>query len=148
MTPSEFIAKIRPGADQCEVEKGIPSGFTVAQAMLESGLGKSVLASRFNNLFGVKATKAWKGRTVTLMTTEHINGQDVRMPAVWRVYDCWADCLLDHADFFHVNERYKEALKYPHDSERFAIEITKAGYATDPEYADKVIRIIKTYALA
>lgn len=147
MTPADFISKIRPGADHCEAEKGIPSGFTVAQAALESGWGKSGLTVRANNLFGIKSSKAWKGRTLTMMTTEHINGQDVRMPAVWRVYDCWADCLLDHADFFHVNPRYAKALQFPHDSERFAVEVAAAGYATDPNYAEKIIGIIKTHSL-
>lgn len=145
MDSKDFIAKIRPGADQCEAEKGIPSEFTVAQAALESGWARSVLSIKYNNLFGIKASKAWKGRTVTMMTTEHINGQDVRIPAVWRVYDCWTDCLIDHADFFHVNPRYAKALKYPHDAIRFTEEIAKAGYATDENYADKIIRIIQKY---
>jgi flagellar protein FlgJ len=147
MTPIEFIERVRPGADLCEAEKGIPSEFTVAQAALESGWGKSGLTARANNLFGIKSSSAWKGRTLTMMTTEHINGQDVRMPAVWRVYDTWADCLLDHANFFHANPRYKKALEFPHDAIRFTEEIAKAGYATDPDYANKIIRIIKTHSL-
>ena len=145
MTPSDFIEKIRPGADLCEATKGIPSGFTVAQAALESGWGKSFLAVKSNNLFGIKADKSWTGPTHEMMTTEYIKGQAVRVSAKWRSYDSWAACLLDHADFFHVNPRYSEALKYPHDPFRFAEEISRAGYATDPRYADKIIGVIKKY---
>jgi flagellar rod assembly protein/muramidase FlgJ len=147
MTPSDFIAKIRPGADLCEAEKGIPSEFTVAQAALESGWGKSLLTVRSNNLFGIKADKSWTGPTHEMMTREYINGQWISVPAKWRSYDTWADCLLDHANFFHVNQRYAEALKYPHDPFRFAEEISRAGYATDPSYADKITQIIGRYAL-
>lgn len=147
MTPIEFVTKIRPGADCCEAAKGIPAGFTVAQAALESGWGSSGLTTRANNLFGIKSSAAWKGSTLTMMTREYIKGQWISVPAVWRRYDCWADCLLDHADFFHVNPRYKKALLFPHDSIRFAEEIAKAGYATDPEYADKLINIIHRHKL-
>jgi flagellar protein FlgJ len=80
-----------------------------------------------------------------MMTTEYVNGQAVRVLAKWRSYDTWADCLLDHANFFHVNQRYAEALKYPHDPFRFTEEISRSGYATDPRYADKIIGVIKKY---
>lgn len=147
MTPIQFITKIHPGADLCEIERGIPSGFTVAQAALESAWGSSKLTEKANNLFGIKADKSWKGPTVTMMTREHINGEWISVPATWRSYETWADCLLDHANFFHVNPRYAKALEYPHDSEKFAIEAQKAGYATDPEYADKIINIIRGHNL-
>lgn len=147
MTPIAFIAAIRPGADLCEIEKGIPSGFSVAQAALESGWGGSGLSIKAKNLFGIKADKAWKGSTLTMMTSEHIDGHWIRVPAAWRRYDTWADCILDHADFFHLNPRYRNALAFPHDSIRFAEEVAAAGYATDPEYAEKIKRIIRSHNL-
>lgn len=145
MTPTEFIEKIRPGADQCEAEKGIPAEFTVAQGALESGWGKSFLTVKSNNLFGIKADKSWTGPTHSMMTTEYVKGVPVRVMARWRAYDTWADCLLDHADFFHVNPRYAAALKFPHDPYRFTEEIAKAGYATDPSYCTKIVQIMKAY---
>lgn len=147
MTPIDFIAAIRPGADCCEIEKGIPSGFSVAQAALESAWGSSGLAAKAKNLFGVKADKSWSGSTITMMTSEHIKGQWIRVPAVWRRYETWEECILDHADFFHVNPRYAKALQYPNDPIRFSEEVAAAGYATDPEYADKLIRIIRAHKL-
>jgi flagellum-specific peptidoglycan hydrolase FlgJ len=147
MTPSEFISKIRPGADLCEATKGIPSEFTVAQAALESGWGSSKLTLNANNLFGIKADKSWRGSTTMMMTSEYIKGKWIRVPATWRRYDTWADCLLDHADFFHVNSRYKLALEFAHDPRKFAIAVAGAGYATDPDYAEKIIRIIKAHDL-
>jgi flagellum-specific peptidoglycan hydrolase FlgJ len=147
MTPNAFITAIRPGADCCEIEKGIPSGFSVAQAALESGWGTSGLSVKAKNLFGVKADKFWGGPTITMMTSEHINGQWIRVPAKWRAYETWEECILDHAEFFHVNPRYSKALQYPHDAIRFAEEVAAAGYATDPEYAEKLIRIIQSHKL-
>jgi flagellar protein FlgJ len=147
MTPIQFITKIHPGADQCEIERGIPSGFTVAQASLESAWGSSKLTEKANNLFGIKADRGWKGPTVTMMTREYINGEWVSVPAVWRSYETWADCLLDHANFFHGNPRYAKALEFPHDSAKFAVEIAAAGYATDERYAEKIINIIHGHNL-
>jgi len=147
MTPIQFIAAIHLGAQECEIKKGIPAAFTIGQAALESAWGESGLTKKACNLFGIKASKGWQGPTVTMMTTEHINGQDIRVPATWRSYDSWADCLLDHAEFFHVNPRYAKALQFPHDGIRFAIEVAAAGYATDPLYAEKIIKIIHNHNL-
>jgi flagellum-specific peptidoglycan hydrolase FlgJ len=147
MTPLSFIIQIKPGADRCEIEKGIPAAFTVAQAALESAWGESGLTKKACNLFGIKASKGWTGPTVTMMTDEVIKGQRIRVPATWRSYESWADCLLDHAEFFHVNPRYAKALQFPHDGHRFAIEAQAAGYATDPLYAEKIINIIRHHNL-
>ena len=147
MTPILFVARIHDGAQKCEIEKGIPMGFTIAQAALESAWGESKLTVKGNNLFGIKADKSWKGPTVQMMTTEHVKGQNIRVMASWRAYDSWDECLLDHANFFHANPRYSKALEYPHDSEKFAVQVAKAGYATDPEYADKLIRTMRSHKL-
>lgn len=148
MNTVEFINRIRPGADQCEAEKGIPAGFTIAQAALESAWGGSGLTARANNLFGIKAGKAWHGEVLELPTREVVNGSVwVTVNARWRKYATWADCLLDHADFFHVNLRYSKALEHPHDSVRFAEEVAAAGYATDPNYAKKIINLMNGHHL-
>lgn len=145
--PEDFIAKLRPGADQCEKEKGIPASFTIAQAALESGWGSSALSTVAANLFGVKADKSWKGRTLSYSTREFLGGEWRTVPAVWRVYDDWAECLLDHAEFFKVNPRYSKALQFAHDGKLFARAIALAGYATDPLYGDKLISIISKHHL-
>ena len=146
MIPKMFIEKIKPGADQCEKAEGIPSAFTIAQAALESAWGSSGLSLRANNLFGVKADKAWTGKVVAINTREFLRGVWVTVPALWRSYDSWAECLIDHAHFFKVNPRYAEALKTT-DPEKFARAVAKAGYATDPKYADKLISVMHSHNL-
>ena len=147
MSPIEFIAKLRPGADQCESEKGIPASFTIAQAALESSWGGSALSTVAANLFGVKADKSWKGKTLSMNTREYLHNEWLTVPAVWRVYADWAECLLDHAEFFKVNPRYAKALQFAHDGKLFARAISLAGYATDPLYGDKLISIINKHSL-
>ena len=146
MSPDDFIEKMRPGADECETSEGIPAAFTIAQGALESAWGASKLCVEANNIFGVKANKGWKGKTYTKNTKEFLNGQWVIVPALWRAYDTWAECLLDHAEFFKVNPRYAKALETS-DPEEFARRVAAAGYATDPKYADKLISIMRKYVL-
>lgn len=150
MTKTEqaaFISELRPGATQCEIAYGVPAGFTIAQAVLESSWGTSKLSIDANNLFGIKADKSWGGNTTVMDTEEHINGKDVVVRAYWRKYSNWAQCLLDRGKFFHVNPRYAAALAYPHDARKFAFEIAKAGYATDPHYYDKLIATMESHDL-
>ena len=146
MTPKAFIEKMRPGADECEDTEGIPAAFTIAQGALESAWGSSGLCVQANNIFGVKADKSWKGRIYTKSTKEFLNGKWVMIAALWRAYDTWAECLLDHAKFFKVNKRYAKALE-TNDPEEFARRVAAAGYATDPKYADKLISVMKKYVL-
>ncbi|MEO6147538.1 MAG: glucosaminidase domain-containing protein [Sulfuriferula sp.] len=147
MKPDDFIATIRPGADECEAEYGIPAAFTIAQGALESEWGGSESCIQANNLFGVKADHFWKGPTISMQTEEVIRGKKVIVPAKWRKYDSWAESLLDHAKFFKVNPRYAAALVYPHDAKKFAFEIAKAGYATDPDYYKKLVSVMRSHKL-
>lgn len=137
---------MKPGADKCEVEQGIPSSFTQAQAALESAWGTSALSRIAFNLFGVKADKGWKGTTIGMPTREFIGGKWTFVTAQWRVYKDWDECVLDHAAFFKQNPRYNLALKCT-DGVSFAHAVAAAGYATDPKYADKLVSIIHKYEL-
>ncbi len=146
MKPAAFIAMLLPAAAVCELNTGIPAAFTVAQGALESAWGESQLAVSARNLFGVKADNAWHGETVAIQTAEFIGGKRVFVPARWRKYPDWQSCIDDHAKFLLSNPRYKHAFEHCADVETFAREIQKAGYATDPDYADKIIRVIKSHA--
>lgn len=147
MTPIAFIAIIHDSAEKCEIEKGVPSGVTVAQAALESAWGESGLTEKANNLFGIKADKSWRGPTVIMPTRELLKGQWVTVRAPWRVYESWEASCLDHANYFHSNPRYAAALDNPHDAEKFATEVAKAGYATDNNYLKKLLSIIRGHNL-
>jgi len=144
MKPDAFIALIAAGAQESMRSTGVPASFTIAQAALESAWGESGLVKSAMNLFGVKADKSWKGPTVTLPTREYIGGKWVTVPALWRKYSSWAECLTDHAKFFIVNKRYAPAFQHTDNAERFAIAIADARYATDPQYAAKVIAVIRS----
>lgn len=147
MKPDEFIAMLAGPAQECQKAHGIPASFTLAQAALESAWGASKLANIGLNLFGVKADKSWAGPTCMMMTAEYRNGQRVMEQAKWRAYANWEECLNDHAAFFRKNPRYAACFKQT-TGEGWAKAVAAAGYATDPEYADKLIRTMRARKLA
>jgi flagellar protein FlgJ len=147
MSPDDFIAAIGPAARALVPTTRIPASFTTAQAALESGWMKSQLAQKYHNLFGVKASKGWTGKTVDLPTTEYVDGKPVTVNATWRAYDSWQDSLLDHAQFLFTNPRYSGAFAYTSGT-TFAMAVQACGYATDPQYSQKIISIIKTHNLS
>lgn len=147
MTPENFIAAIAPAAVASARLTGISAAFVIAQGALESGWDKSGLALSAMNLFGVKADKAWTGATVSIETGEFLNGEFVKVPAVWRKYPSWQACLDDHAAFFQINPRYAAALKVRGDALAFAAAIVKCGYCTDPDYLAKIAGIIHAHNL-
>lgn len=147
MTPDEFIAAIAPAAQKTKIVSKIPASFTIAQAALESTWGRSQLAQAACNLFGVKADASWGGATLSLPTTEYVKGQPVTVQALWRKYPDWHACTDDHAKFLTTNKRYLPAFSHAADSEAFAQAIQLAGYATDPNYASKLIAVIRTHNL-
>ena len=147
MTPIEFIAAIGPAARASMVKTKVPASFTIAQAALESGWGKSALARQAKNLFGIKADRSWRGEVVTMNTREFLKGRWAMVPARWRKYADWQGCMDDHAAFLLNNRRYQPAFACT-DGESFARAVAAAGYATDPKYADKIIVLMRVYQLA
>jgi flagellar rod assembly protein/muramidase FlgJ len=146
MDAKTFIALIGPAAQSAMQSTGVPASFTVAEAALESGWGESQLARDGKNLFGVKADPAWHGDVLTLNTREFLNGSWVMIPARWRKYANWQECMDDHAAFLHQNHRYSTCFKCQ-TGESFAQAVAQAGYATDPTYAEKLISIIRAHGL-
>lgn len=142
MIKKDFLALLRPSAQECEAKSGVPADFTIAQAALESGWGESMLAKQGKNLFGVKADKSWLGDVLTMQTREFINGKWVMVNAKWRKYATWQESIDDHAEFFKRNKRYSKCFGCK-TAEGFAIEVARAGYATDPAYGAKLVATIK-----
>lgn len=147
MNTQDFIKLIGPAAQASAKTTGVPASFTVAEAALESGWGASQLASQGRNLFGVKADPAWHGDVLTLNTREFLHGTWVMVPARWRKYADWHACIDDHAAFLHQNRRYLPCFECTTGGE-FAKAVAQAGYATDPEYAAKLVSIIDQHGLA
>lgn len=144
MAPDDFIEQILLGARTCQRTTGIPASFTIAQAALESSWGNRAPG---NNLFGIKADPSWKGPTVPINTHEVLNGQRVAITANFRAYASLGDSLVDHAKFFLDNRRYRPCF-LEKTGEGWARAVAKAGYATDPGYADKLISIMDGRELA
>lgn len=139
MPPSSFIAMLLTGAQDCHRSTGIPASVTIAQAALESSWGERV---RGNNLFGIKANKAWKGKTVDVPTHEVIKGRRVFVVDKFRAYDSWVECIMDRACFLKANPRYAKCFCET-TGEGWARAMAAAGYATDPEYAEKLIAVMR-----
>jgi mannosyl-glycoproteinendo-beta-N-acetylglucosami dase len=159
MTPKEFIKQYKPFALETERKTGISHLFTLAQAALESGWGERTFG---NMLFGIKArpeTPADKKQL--LRTTEVLSSANAVFPKIisikkradgkytytvldwFRKYETQEECFTDHAQFFFRNKRYAKALEVKADPYKFAEEVAKAGYATAPDYANSLKKIIK-----
>jgi peptidoglycan hydrolase-like protein with peptidoglycan-binding domain len=137
----EFINSIKEGALKGKDDYSILPSLTIAQAILESGWGNSKLSQEGNNLFGIKAFSNWAGKRVTLPTIEWNDGQKQGVDADFRSYDTFNDSIEDHSKLLACN-RYKpirESKDYKQASQR----IYECGYATDPQYANKLIKIIE-----
>jgi hypothetical protein len=145
-----FLAAIQEGSID-GLSKGVLPSITAAQAILESGWGKSSLSlSPNHNLFGIKASSDWTGDTVLIATQEYIDGKFITVEASFRKYNSWTDSLVDHASFF-TNSAWRinnyKAFIGELDYKQAAKNLQAAGYATDPEYANKLINIIESYKL-
>jgi len=162
MTPKEFIKQYKPFAIETERKTGISHLFILAQAALESGWAKSVPGNMF---FGVKASKDTPAskkqlvRTTEVLSvpmvtkglfpeiisiTKRADGKYLYVVRDWfRKYDTPEECFTDHAQFFFKNKRYAKALLVRSDPYKFAEEVAKAGYATAPDYANSLKKIIK-----
>lgn len=146
MTPQDFISAIAPAAQQSAVQTNIPASFVVADAALESGWGASQLTQQAMNLFGVKADSSWTGPTYAIATREYLNGSWTMVNALFRKYSDWLGSISDHAAFLMSNPRYAPAFACS-DGPSFAVAVARAGYATDPQYAQKIIAIINAHGL-
>ena len=165
MTPKEFINQYKPFALETERKTGISHLFILAQAALESGWGERGVG---NNFFGIKVPKNLVSNTPAnkkqlFKTTEVLNAPNLgyKFPQVmsiyqlpngkykyevkdwFRKYDTPEECFTDHAQFFFRNKRYAKALLVRSDPYKFAEEVAKAGYATAPNYADSLKKLIK-----
>ena len=143
----EFQQKLSADADKASAETGIPAKFMLGQAALESGWGRKEIkmpdGSSSHNIFGMKANSSWKGKTVNTVTTEYVNGVAQRKVEKFKAYDSYADAFKDYAKLITKNPRYDNVVANAKDATSFAQGLQRAGYATDPQYANKLSKIIK-----
>jgi flagellar protein FlgJ len=142
-----FQEKLAVHAEAAERATGVPAKFMLGQAALETGWGKRVIrnadGSSSHNLFGIKAGPGWKGKVATAVTVEYVNGQPHQRVEKFRAYDSYSDAFKDYGRMLSSNPRYEKVLAHGGDASAFAHGLQRAGYATDPQYAAKLSRIIK-----
>ena len=161
----KFLAQLRSLVPVAE-EGGVPGSAMIAQAVLESGWGRSGLARLGAAFFGIKARQDWTGNVYSGTTKEFDGGHYVSIPGpnkvyssrgdaladgcdprtLFRAYDRVTDNLRDYVRFFHDNPRYQTALHAyarTRDPRMFAVEIARAGYATAPGYGERLIALME-----
>ena len=146
MTRNEFIETIAPIIKNEANKRGYKICSTIiAQAILESGCGKSLLASKYHNYFGMKCGSYWKGKSVNLKTKEEYNGKVVNITDNFRVYDSMESGVKGYFDFISAS-RY-ERLKKAKDYFEYANLIKECGYATSSSYVTSLTNLVNLYNL-
>ncbi|MFJ5445699.1 flagellar assembly peptidoglycan hydrolase FlgJ [Methylobacillus methanolivorans] len=144
----EFVQQMSQHAEAASQDSGIPANLMLGQAALETGWGKRQITgtdgTASNNLFGIKATSSWKGKTVEALTTEYINGVPQKRIEKFRAYDSYADSFRDFANMMRNNPRYDNVMSNTGSTAGYAQAMQDAGYATDPQYASKLQRVINS----
>lgn len=140
-----FLKEIKSGALALWSKFGILPSVAAGQAALESAWGESGLTTKYNNLFGIKGS--YQGNSAMMDTWEVYGGKKYEIEDGFRAYPDQATSILDYGVFLTVNQRYKKAIGLKDYKEQIKA-IHNAGYATDPQYADKVISIIEKYGLS
>ncbi|MBP6811971.1 MAG: glucosaminidase domain-containing protein [Saprospiraceae bacterium] len=162
MLPKDFVGAYLPFAQEAQAATGIHAAAILAQAALESGWGARAVGNMF---FGIKDTAKGKtGKGQLLVTTEYLKSADQKhlfpevISVTWnerrkrwkyvvkdwfRKYDSPAGSFKDHAQFFLQNARYAQAMAHAGDPIRFLQEVAKAGYATAPDYAVILAKLVK-----
>ena len=143
-----FVQQHSEAAAKAERDTGIPAAFMVSQAALETGWGRKEIrhadgAPSFN-LFGIKAGGSWKGPVAEITTTEYVDGKAQKMTAKFRAYGSYAEGFSDYARLMKDSPRYAQVVARAETATGFAQGLQRAGYATDPAYAEKLGKVINT----
>lgn len=143
-TPAQFVTALLPEAKAAAETLGIEPRLLLAQAALETGWGRAVPQrgeDSVHNLFGIKAGSGWSGDTLEQWTLEHEGGVTAPQREEFRAYGSTAESFADYVGLIGTARRYAAALEHAADPEAYARAVTKAGYATDPSYADKWLAV-------
>lgn len=142
----DFVQRMTPYAMRASQESGVPAPLIIGQAALESGWGQHEIrlpdGSNSYNLFNIKATGNWKGKVAEVVTTEYSNGVPHKQVAKFRAYDSYAEAFSDYAQLLGKNPRYASVAQSGQDAPAAAQALQQAGYATDPHYADKLVKVM------
>jgi len=145
--PKEFVDKLWPLAEKAAEKIGVKPEVLLSQAALETGWGQSIIKNTQTNsynLFNIKADSRWDGERIPKLSLEYENDKPVNKNSYFRVYDTLQDSFDDYVQFIKNNPRYEKAMQKVDNSEQYLHGIHKAGYATDPEYVEKIMRVMNS----
>jgi len=148
VSQSDFVQRHSEAAKRVEQATGLPASYMIGQAGHESGWGRKEIknadGSTSFNLFGIKAGAGWNGKVAEITTTEYVNGQPQKVVAKFRAYSSYEESFKDYAKLINESPRYANARQQTSSPLAFADGLKRAGYATDPDYANKLSRAINT----
>jgi peptidoglycan hydrolase FlgJ len=143
---AEFHQRLSKAAVTASNATGMPANYMLGQAALETGWGRREIkasdGSNSHNLFGIKATGGWKGKVAEITTTEYIDGVKQKRVEKFRAYDSYAESFKDFANLIQNNPRYKSVMENVNSISGYARALQNSGYATDPNYANKLASVI------
>jgi Mannosyl-glycoprotein endo-beta-N-acetylglucosaminidase len=144
-----FIDATAQAARTAAAQTGVPASVTVAQAILESDWGRSLLAQNANNYFGMKAMGTLGTDGVVWMPTSEYDdaGELYQTVSAFRAYKSLTESLTDHDRLLQTASRYAAAMRASNNPQEFASRLYEAGYSTDPQYADKLVALMDRYNL-
>ncbi len=166
-SPRDFVQTLWPLAEKTARKLGVSAEIILSQAALETGWGKHIIASDQQssfNLFNIKAGRNWQGKWMDKLSIEYAHGKPIQQKSSFRAYDSFEQSFNDYADFILNSPRYQKALgmerslhdvsldKPARDNRGFDNDLNrsyikslhKAGYATDPEYSEKVMKVLNS----
>ena len=150
-SPENFVEKLWPLAEQAATELDLAPEALLAQAALETGWGRHVMREHdggsSHNLFGIKADSRWDGASVAVRTLEYSDGVAFKTRDSFRSYGSFAESFDDYVAFLRGNPRYRDALQQTADPKAFFESLQAAGYATDPRYAEKILKVLDNAAM-
>ena len=147
-SPGEFIQKLMPAAKQAAQKLGLEPLALLAQAALETGWGqrtfKTAEGNNSFNFFGIKAHNSWQGDVAVVDTLEYRQGVAQKEKAKFRAYESPEQSLGDYVDFIKSNPRYQQAVAMADNPKAYFQQLQAAGYATDPNYAQKILAVFNS----
>ena len=145
---ADFVRQLLPSAKQAARQLGLEPLALVAQAALETGWGQKLFKAgdgqSSHNLFGIKAGSNWQGQVAVVDTLEYRQGLAQKEKARFRVYQDFADSMHDYVELVKNQPRYQDAVAASHDTPTYFRRLQAAGYATDPNYAEKVLQVLQS----
>lgn len=151
-TPEQFVDALWPHGKRAGHSLGVDPRLLIAQAALETGWGRSVIHDEqgrsSHNLFGIKADSRWPGARMEVSTLEYVDGVMIKTRAPFRAYTSIEESFDDYVSFVREQPRYQAAMRSVDNPERYVRELQKAGYATDPAYAEKILNVFRREELS